>query len=102
MALVIIEKFSVRYAYPFAFFPMYNRFFSLLFGGFGKQDEARIAVLLGTGTYVVAIIVLAILLLIVIRCSCRLKIGAKTNGYAVVASTISQLLVIGTYEFIKI
>lgn len=102
LAFLIIEKFSVRYAYPFAFFPMYNRSFSLLLGGFSKQDEARIAVLTGTGTYLVAIIVLVILLLIVIRSSLKLKICAKTNGYVIVASTICQLLVIGTYEFIKV
>ncbi|MGA9119387.1 MAG: hypothetical protein WB699_08460, partial [Bacteroidota bacterium] len=51
VALLVIEKFRLLYAYPFAFFPMFNRFFSDLFGGFSKQDEARIALLLGTGTY---------------------------------------------------
>lgn len=100
IALLIIEKYRARFAYPFVFFPMFNRFFSVLLGGFSKQDEARIAVLLGTGTYLVAIIVLAILLLIVIRSSFRLGIRAKTNGYIVVVSTACQLLVIGTYEFL--
>jgi hypothetical protein len=46
--------------------------------------------------------VLAILLLIVIRCSYKLKLDARTNGYALTASTISQLPVIGTYTFIRI
>jgi hypothetical protein len=81
---------------------MFNRFFSDLFGGFSKQDEARIAHLLGGGTYLVAIIVLGLLLLIVIRCTFRLNIGAKTNGFIVVASTLCQLLVIGTYEVFKL
>ncbi len=90
------------YAYPFAFFPMFNRFFSDLFGGFNKQDEARIAALVGTGTYLVAIVVLALLLLIVARCSYKLNIAAKTNGYAVTANTACQLLVIGTYKLFNV
>jgi hypothetical protein len=102
IALLIIEKFRAPFAYPFAFFPMFNRFFSLLLGGFSKQDEARIAVLLDTGTYLVAVIVLAILLLIVIRCTLKLRIRAKTNGYIVTVSTACQLLVIGTYEFLRV
>ncbi len=102
VALILTEKFKILYAYPFAFFPMFSRFFSDLLGGFEKQDEARISALMGTWTYLVAIIVLALLLLIVIRCSYRLKLNAKTNSYIVTASTISQLLVIGTYTFIKI
>lgn len=102
LALLIIEKLTAQYAYPIAFFPMFNRFFSLLLGGFSKQDEARISILMGTGTYLVAIIVLSILLLIVIRCSYKLGIESKTNGYIVTVSTVCQLLVIGTYEFIKV
>ena len=38
IALLLIEKSGRFYAYPFAFFPMFNRFFSLLLGGFSKQD----------------------------------------------------------------
>ena len=102
IALLLIGKFGTIYAYPFAFIPMFNRFFSDLFGGFSKQDEARIAALMGTGTYPVAIFVLVILLLIIIRCSYTLKIGAKTNGYIVTVSTVCQLLVIGTYKLFNI
>jgi hypothetical protein len=101
-ALLVIERLRTPYAYPFAFFPMFSRFFSDLLGGFSRQDEARIALLMNAGTYTVAIVVLALLLLIVIRCSYRLNIGPKTNGYILVASTICQLLVIGTYEFFKL
>lgn len=101
VALLIIEKHSALYAYAFAFFPMFNRFFSILLGGFSKQDEARISVLMGTGPYLVAFIVLAILLLMVIRCSYKLGIGSKTNAYILTVSVACQLLVIGTYEFIK-
>jgi hypothetical protein len=99
-ALLIIEKHRSLYTYPFAFFPMFNRFFSLLFGGFSKQDEARISATLGVGTYTVAIIVLLVLVLIVMRCSSKLRIGFKNNSYIVTLSTLCQLLVIGTYELI--
>ena len=102
IALLIIEKFGTLYAYPFAFIPMFNRFFSDLFTGFSNQDEARIAVLMGTGTYLVAIIVLAMLLLIVTRCSSKLRIGAKNNGYIITVTTVCQLLVIGTYKLFNI
>jgi hypothetical protein len=96
--LLLLEKYGSIYIYPFAFTPTFSRFFSLLFGGFGLQDEAKISVMLGVGTYTVAIIVLVILLLPAILCSARLKMGLKENGYAVVFSTVSQLLVIGTYK----
>lgn len=102
IALIVIEKRKSLYAYPIAFSPMFGRFFADLLGGFAKQDEARISALLGTGTYLVASIVLAILLLIVIRCSYSLKLNFRTNGYILTASTMSQLLVIGTYSWIKI
>ncbi len=102
LALIVIEKSRTLYAYPFTFFPMYSRFFSDLLGGFGKQDEARIAALMGVWTYLAAVIVLAILLSIVVRCSYKLGLSIKANGYLVVASTICQLLVIGTYTFLKI
>lgn len=102
IALLIIEIYKATYAYPFAFFPWFNRFFSLVFGGFSKQDEARIAVLTNTGSYVVAILVLVILISIVIRCSFKLGIKPKTNAYILTASTACQVLVIGTYEFLKV
>lgn len=102
IALLVIERFRTLYAYPFAFFPMFNRFFSDLFGGFSQQDEARIAVLMDTATYLPASIVLTILLLIVLRCSYNLRIGAKTNGYIVTVTTACQLLVIGTYKLFNV
>jgi hypothetical protein len=81
---------------------MYNRFFSLFLGGFSKQDEAWISANLGIGTYTVAIIVLVILLSIVMRCSYKLRIGLKMNSYILTASTVCQLLVIGTYTFLSV
>jgi hypothetical protein len=98
VSLLIIEKFASIYAYPILFFQMVLRFFSLLFGGFSKQDEARISFLMGLGTYTVGLIVLIILLLIVIRGSCKLKIDLKNNGYFLTVSVLSMLLVIAVYE----
>ena len=102
LALLIIERFRTVHAYPFAFFPMFSRFFSDVFGGFSMQDEARISAMLGIGTYVAAIVVLVILFSLVIRCSYILKIGLKTISYILTASTVSQLLVIGTYTYISL
>ena len=35
--LLIIEKYKTIYAYPFVFFQMFCRFFSLVFGGSGNR-----------------------------------------------------------------
>ena len=97
-SLIILEKYSTIYAYPVLFFQFVCRFFSLVFGGFSQQDEARISSIMGLGTYTVGIIVLIILLLIVIRASYKLKIDLKQNGYFFTAGILSQLLVISTYK----
>ena len=99
--LLIIEKYKTMYAYPFVFFQMFTRFFSLVFGGFGQQDEARISAILGLGKYTVAIIVLLILFLIVLRASYLLRINLKKNGYIFTMSTLCDLLVIGTSRMIS-
>jgi len=77
---------------------MFMRFFSLVFGGFSKQDEARISAILVIGTFTVAIIVFIILFLIVLRASYKLKINLKNNCYFIVMSTFSDLIVIGSYS----
>jgi hypothetical protein len=100
VSLLILEKYATIYAFPVLFFQMVLRFFSLVFGGFSKQDEARISSIMGLGTYTVGIIVLIILLLIVIRASYNLKIDLKHNGYFFTVSILSQLLVIATYKII--
>jgi len=99
--LLIIEKYKTMYAYPFVFFQMFCRFFALVFGGFGQQDEARISAILGLGAYTVAIIVLLILFLIVLRASYLLRINLKKNSYIFTVSTLCNLLVIGTYRMIS-
>ena len=79
--LLILQRYRTIYIYPFLFFPMFMRFFSIVLGGFSKQDEARISSILNIGTYTVAIIVLTILFLIVLRASQILRIDIKTNGF---------------------
>lgn len=98
ISLLILETYSTIYAYPVLFFQFVLRFFSLVFGGFSQQDEARVSSIIGLGTYTVAIIVLTILLLIVIRASYKLKIDLKQNGYFFAMCIICQLLVIATYK----
>lgn len=99
--LLIIEKYKTMYAYPIVFFQMFIRFFALVFGGFGRQDEAGISAILGFGKYTVAIIVLLILFLIVLRASYLLRINLKKNSYIFAMSTLCNLLVIGTSRMIS-
>ena len=99
--LLIIEKYKTKYAYPFVFFQMFCRFFALVFGGFGQQDEARISAILGMGKYTVAIIILLILFLIVLRASYLLRINLKKNSYIFTMSTLCNLMVIGPYRIIS-
>ena len=80
---------------------MFCRFFALVFGGFGQQDEAKISALLGLGTYTVAIVVLLVLLVMVLRASYVLSINLKKNGYILTMSVLCNLMVIGTYRMIS-
>ena len=96
--LLIIEKYKNMYAYPFVLFQLVLRFLSLVVGGFELQDEARISAILGLGKYTVAIIVVLILFLIVLRAIYLLRINWKKNSYLFTMSTLSDLLVIGTYR----
>jgi hypothetical protein len=97
IALLVIEKTTTLFAYPFLFFSFFFRFFSLFFTGFSKQDEAHISAYLNIGTYTVAILVLVTLLLLVWRGSNKFKFGFKENGFFFLISTICILVVIGTY-----
>jgi hypothetical protein len=100
VSLLIIEKYMIIYAYPVVFFQFVLRFFSLVFGGFGKQDEARISLILEWGTYTVGIIVILILFLLVLRAAYKFKIDLKQNGYFFTVSIFCQLMVIAVYELI--
>lgn len=97
--LSVIEKKKNNYAYPFVFFPVFSRFFSLFLGGFGKQDEAKISAILEISRYSVASIVLTILLIILLRASFKLRIGLKYNCIFIAISTACIILIIKTYEF---
>ncbi|MBG7609361.1 MAG: hypothetical protein IZT55_00705 [Anaerolineae bacterium] len=94
---LIIEKYRTIYAYAIVFFQMFFRFFSLVFGGFSKQDESRISAILNLGTYTVAIIVLLLLFLIVFKASKKLRINLKDNSFFLIMSTLGAILVITTY-----
>ena len=98
--LAIIEKSKSIYAYPVVFFAAFSRFFSVVFGGFSLQDEARVASMRDIGIYTVAIIVLLVLFLIIWRSSYLLKLNLKAIGYFTILSTLSILLVIGVNELI--
>jgi hypothetical protein len=100
IALIVIEKFKTVYAYPFLFFPFFSRFFSLVFGGFSKQDEAHISASLGIWPGTVAILVIAILFFLAWRGSSKFKFGFEENSFFFLISTISGLIVIGTYNII--
>ena len=99
---IIIEKYNSIFAYPVVIFRFVMRFFSLVFGGFAKQDEARISIMLGLGTHTIGIIVLLILFIIVWLASMKLKIDLKQNGYFITACILSQVLVIGTYQILNL
>ncbi len=96
----IIEKTKSIYAYPFVFFAAFTRIFSIVFGEFRIQDEAKISSILNIGPYTAAIIVISALSLITWRSSYLLKLNMKGVGYYTTLSTLSILLVIGVNKLI--
>ena len=46
ISLLVIRIYKTTWAYPFLFFQFFCRFFSLVFGEFGIQDEAKASQLL--------------------------------------------------------
>ncbi|MBN2214833.1 MAG: hypothetical protein JW723_11360 [Bacteroidales bacterium] len=98
--LILIEFTRSIYAYPFVFFAAFTRFFSIVFGGFNQQDEARISETLCSGRYTFAIFVILVLFLIVWRSSYLLKLNLKAIGYYTALSTLSILLVIMVNELL--
>jgi hypothetical protein len=84
------------YAYSVAFFAVFSRTFSILFGGIDLQDEARIASLLDVSKYMVAGIVLSVLLMILWKGSRLMKLNGKALGYFLVLGVMAILIVIGT------
>ncbi len=90
------------YAYSFAFFAIFSRFFSIVFGGINLQDEGRIASMTDTNKYIIAAIVLTILFLILWRCNRIMKLNMKAIGYFTVLGTFAILIVIGVNELITV
>ncbi|MDE3144950.1 MAG: hypothetical protein KGL19_12395 [Bacteroidota bacterium] len=89
------------YTYSIAFFAVFSRFFSIVFGGIDLQDEARIASLTDTNKYLVAAIVLAILFLILWRCNRIMKLNLKASGYFLVLGVFAILIVIGADKIFR-
>lgn len=100
--LFITWKTKSIIAYSFTFFAFFSRFFSIVFGGFDLQDEARIALMLGWNKYLVAIITLSILFVIIWKCGQILKLNLKAVGYFFVLGVGAILLVIGVNELLSI
>ncbi len=98
--LEVLEITKSIYAYPFVFFAAFSRFFSLVFGGFSLQDEARITFVPGAGSYLAAAIVIAVLFGLLWRSSYLLKLNLKAIGYYIMLSTLGILIVIGVNKLI--
>jgi hypothetical protein len=98
--LLITWKTKSIYAYSIAFFAVFSRFFSIVFGGINLQDEAGIASLLDVNKYLIAAIVLTILFLILWRCIRIMKLNLKAVGYFTVLGTLVILIVISVNELI--
>lgn len=88
------------YAYSLTFCAVFTRFFSILFGGIDRQDEARIAFMMDINKYLVAAFVLAILALILWRAMRLMKLELKALGYFVILGVYSVLIVIGINTYL--
>jgi hypothetical protein len=98
--LVITKIVKSIYAYSIVFFAVFSRLFSIVFGGFYLQDEARISSMLHVNDYLIAIIVLLLLLILLWRSSRIMNLNFKAIGYFTTLGTFSILLVIGLNELI--
>ncbi|MEJ2005046.1 MAG: hypothetical protein P8X57_08815, partial [Cyclobacteriaceae bacterium] len=100
--LLITWKSKSRIAYSIAFFAVFSRFFSIVFGGLNLQDEARIASMLGINKYIIAATVLTILSLILWKCNQVMKLDLKAIGYYTFIGVLAVLTVIAVNELILI
>jgi hypothetical protein len=83
------------FAYSFAFFALFSRFFSIVFGGINLQDEARVSLMINTNKYLMAGLVLATLFIILWRCNKIMKLNLKGLGYFIVLGVFAELIIIG-------
>ena len=100
VSLFFVWKTKSIYAYSIAFFAVFSRFFSIVFGGISLQDEARIASMLDMNKYLTVAIVLTILFLILWICQRILKLNMKALGYFTVLGILSVLIVISVNSII--
>lgn len=100
--LLITWKTKSSISYSIAFFAVFSRFFSIVFGGINLQDEARIASMLAINKYLIAATVLTILFLILWKCTQVMKFKLKALGYYVVLGVFAVLIVIGVNELTMI
>jgi len=100
--LLLTWKTKSSIAFSIAFFAVFSRFFSIVFGGVNLQDEARIASMIGVSKYLIVAIVLTILFLILWKCAHIMKFKLKELGYYVVLGVFAVLIVIGVNEFMMI
>jgi hypothetical protein len=98
--LLAIRIYRVVWAYPFVFFQFFGRFFSLVFGVFSEQDEARASVITGAGKYTFAIIFIVLLVLMIWSGSRMLKLNFKSNWCFFTIAVICELMVIATSKYI--
>lgn len=98
--LLIIKIYKTIWAYPFVFFQFFCRFFSIVFGEFSKQDEAKVSAIIGIGKYTIAISVILLLFFMIWRGSYILKLNYKSNWYFFTISVVCELLVIATGKMI--
>ena len=98
--LLITWKTKSIIAYSIAFFAVFSRFFSIVFGGINLQDEARIASMLEINKYLIAATVLTILFLILWKCNQIMKLNLKALGYFFVLGVFAVLIVIGVNELL--
>jgi hypothetical protein len=100
--LLIIWKTKSIIAYSIAFFAVFSRFFSIVFGGINLQDEARIASMLEINKYLIAATVLILLFMILWKCNQIMKLNLKALGYFIILGVYAVLIVIGVNELIMI
>lgn len=98
--LLVIKIYKTKWAYPIVFFQFFCRFFSLVFGEFSIQDEAKVSAILDTGKYTIAIAAILLLLFMAWRGSSILKLNFKSNWYFFTISVFCELLVIATDKLI--
>lgn len=97
---IITKMMKSIYAYSIVFFAVFFRFFSIAFGGFSLQDEARISSMLHLNEYLIALIVLLLLSILLWRSSRTMNLNLKAIGYFTTLGTFAILLVIGINKLI--